>query len=321
MPLNFTIYQKLLDKVINLELFYYQASKNKPVTIQNRIGQLVGNLINNIKTLQQYNIKNSQSSSETIRENSFNNAKYISDHQVKFQRYKCNSKFGYYLAGLIEGVGYFSLQNQQVIAFHIKDVSQAYYIKKYIGYGTVIKIKEKEAIKFVITSRIGIKKVIGLINGKMRTENKHNQQNMFLKKHGYNEIQLPQDTSSFIKNPWQTGFIDADGSFQIKQQNRINRKQPEVRQAQQIDQKTRQIQDQIKKEFGGSIGYRKTQDTYYYSSVNFGIANQYLEYFKKFNLLSYKYINYLRWRKVYIMISKKEHLTNIGINKIKKQKE
>lgn len=320
-----------------MRLFYYQTYIQKSVTIQNRIGLLVGNLIYYIKTQLQYNyiilynsvpnvphwepiVPKSQRSSETIRENSSNNAKYISDHQVKLKRYKCNSEFGYYLAGLIEGVGHFSIQNKQIISFNIKDITQAYYIKKQIGYGTITKIKEKEVIKYVIFSKKGIQKVIELINGKMRTESKYNQLIDFVNKYNYEINQLPQDTSSFKNNPWQIGFIDADGSFQIKQFHCIQRKQPEIRQAQQIDQKIRQIQDLIQKEFGGSIGHRKTQNTYYYSSVNFGNAYKFLEYFRKYQLQSYKYINYIKWRKVYIIISKNQHLTNIGIKKIKTQK-
>ena len=67
------------------------------MTIYNRIGQLVGNLIDYIKTQLQYNyiylyksvpnvlhwgpiVPKNQRSSETIRENPYNNAKYISDH-------------------------------------------------------------------------------------------------------------------------------------------------------------------------------------------------------------------------------------------------
>jgi hypothetical protein len=33
--------------------------------------------------------------------------------------------------------------------------------------------------------------------------------------------------------------------------------------------------------------------------------------------MSSKYINYIKWRKVYLMILRKEHLTILGIEKIK----
>ena len=88
----------------------------------------------------------------------------------------------------------------------------------------------------------------------------------------------------------------------------------------QIDQKNKFVLEQVKEVFGGSIGYRKTQDTFYYGSVNFGSAKKVINYFDHFNLLSSKYVNYLKWRKVYRLIQKKEHLTKKGIDKILKIK-
>ena len=78
-------------------------------------------------------------------------------------------------SGLIDGEGNFSSRQQLVIAFHSLDVSLAYYIKKRLGYGSVKKVKNKNAIILVVAAREGIKKVINLINGKIRTENKFNQ--------------------------------------------------------------------------------------------------------------------------------------------------
>ena len=80
------------------------------------------------------------------------------------------------------------------------------------------------------------------------------------------------------------------------------------------------ILEQIREVFGGSIGYRKSQDTFYYSSVSFGSAKKVINYFDHFNLLSSKHINFLKWRKVYRLIQKKKHLTENGINLILKIK-
>jgi len=72
--------------------------------------------------------------------------------------------------------------------------------------------------------------------------------------------------------------------------------------------------------FGGSIGHRKSQDSYYYASVRFGSAKKFINYFDHFNLLSSKHINYVKWRNVYRLIQEKKHLTKNGINKILKIK-
>jgi len=91
----------------------------------------------------------------------------------------------------------------------------------------------------------------------------------------------------------------------------------EVRLNFQIDQKKREILDLIKNHLGGNVGHRKSQDTYYYGSTSFGSARNVIKYFDHFHLLSSKYINYLKWRKVYILIQNRDHLTDKGIIKIR----
>lgn len=103
------------------------------------------------------------------------NIKKVSIH-VPTHLKPCNDiQFGHYLAGLIDGDGHFSSQQQLVIAFHLSDIPLAYYIKSYLKYGNVRKIKDKNAVILVIAAKNGIEKVINLINGKIRSENKYNQ--------------------------------------------------------------------------------------------------------------------------------------------------
>ena len=41
-----------------------------------------------------------------------------------------------------------------------------------------------------------------------------------------------------------------------------------------MDLKRRDLLEEIKEEMGGKIGYRKSQDTYYYSSTNYKSADR-----------------------------------------------
>lgn len=77
---------------------------------------------------------------------------------------------------------------------------------------------------------------------------------------------------------------------------------------------------QIKNELKGSIGYRKKTDCYYYSSVNFNSAYQFISYLDKYHLQSSKIVSFNKWRSVYLMIMDRKHLTQEGINNIKKIK-
>lgn len=244
--------------------------------------------------------------------------KPLNDHQ-----------FGHYLAGLIDGDGHFSRQQQLVIVFHSLDASLAYYLKNRLGFGSVKKIKDKNAFILVIAARKGLLKVINLINGKIRTESKFYQiTNNILSNHNYIEyskiVNFKLNLNKDFKNHWLAGFSDADASFQIKVLNRNNRTlAPLVRLNFQIcapQKKNNSVLLLIKDFLGGNLGYRKSQDTYYYGSTSFGSAKNVVNYFDYFHLLSSKHINYLKWRKAYLIIQNKDHLNQDGLNKIIKLK-
>jgi hypothetical protein len=271
-----------------------------------------------------FNIKNGTSETlcnETVVNTE--NVKSISVHVPEHLRPVSDDQFGHYLAGLIDGDGHFSSKQQLVIVFHSLDAPLAYYIKERLGFGNVKKVKDKNAFLLVIAAIKGLEKVINLINGKIRTAKKFNQiTNNILNHDNYAEfrkkISLKLNSDKDLKNHWLAGFSDADASFQIKVLNRTNK--VEVRLNFQIDQKRDSILLLIKDFFGGNIGYRKSQDTYYYGSTSFGSAKNVINYFDYFHLLSSKHINYLKWRKAYLIIQNRDHLNKDGVEKIIKLK-
>jgi hypothetical protein len=105
---------------------------------------------------------------------------YISDHLIKHEKPRNDEEFSYYLAGLIESDGYFG-DHRFEIAFNEKDTFLAYFIKKQIGYGSVLKLKDKNSVRYVLKHTEGLKRVLNLVNGKFLTNNKINQ----LLKHNY----------------------------------------------------------------------------------------------------------------------------------------
>jgi hypothetical protein len=133
------------------------------------------------------------------------NVKPISVHIAIHLKPTNDDQFGHYLAGLIDGDGHFSSKQQLVIVFHSLDVSLAYYIKERLGFGTVKKVKYKNAFILVVAARKGLEKVINLINGKIRTENKFNQITKNILNHDkYSEfkrtISLKLNSNSDLKN-------------------------------------------------------------------------------------------------------------------------
>ena len=272
------------------------------------------------------NFVNQNGTSETLRNETVvktENVKLISDHVPKHLKPVNDESFGHYLAGLIEGNGNFNSTQQLVIVFNSLDASLAYYIKNRLGFGSVKKVKDKNAFLLVISAKKGIEKVIHLINGKLITDNKYNQiiQNI-LNHRSYadfkKEIDFKLNLKKDLKNHWLAGFSEADTSFQIKIFHRNNK--VEVRLNFQIDQKNKDVLLLIKDFLGGNIGYRKSQDLYFYGSTSFGSAKNVINYFDKYHLLSSKHVNYLKWRKAYLIIQNKDYLTENDQDKLIKLK-
>ena len=192
--------------------------------------------------------------------------------------------------------------------------------KKKIGHGNVRKVKDKNAYLYIISSFKGLERVFNLINNKIRTDNKLSQINNILNNHSKSkqlnlDLKFDRNNNNSLDNHWLAGFTDADGSFQIKLLNRETK--IEVRLNYQIDQKKKDLLVLIREFIGGNIGYRKNQDSYYYGSTSFGSARNVINYFDKYHLLSDKYLNYLKWKKAYLIIREKEHLNENGIIKLK----
>ena len=288
--------------------FKYSNCKKVIVTKLKQRSQSAGNF------LIMSNVINERTS-ETLRHKSKDseNIKKISIHVPTHLRPVNELDFGHYLAGLIDGDGHFSSALQLVIAFSDSEASLAYYIKERIGFGNVRKVKNKKAIILVISNRIGLLKILNLINGKIRSENKLRQitKNILSNSYFNSIINFTCNSDLDLNNYWLAGFSDADASFQIKLITRNN-----VRLNFQIDQKSNDVLILIKKFLGGNIGYRKSQDTYYYNSTSFGSAKKVINYFDQFHMLSSKHINFLKWRKAYIVIQDKNHLIESGLLKI-----
>jgi hypothetical protein len=139
---------------------------------------------------------------------------YISDHISKHLKPVSNDQFGYYLAGLIEGDGYFG-EHRFEITFNEEDISLAYFIKKQIGYGSVLKLKNINSVRYVLTHTEGLRRVLNLINGKLLTNNKINELLNFKYDVKFNVPMLPPANFNLNTNYWLAGFSDVNGSFII----------------------------------------------------------------------------------------------------------
>ena len=194
----------------------------------------------------------------------------------------------------------------------------AYFIKKRIGYGNVYKIKNKKAVRYICKNRIGLSIILSLINGKLVSKPKFEQ----LMYHNY-----PKNFNCAIKSPlnkltldnhWLAGFTQADGCFYISVvKSKTHNTGFSVRLEFSIKQNDavplKLLHDTVK--MGNLSQY--SSGIWCYKSSGFKTAALLISYFDTFNIFAGKYTHYLKFRKVYIMITEGKHLENKGIIKIK----
>jgi hypothetical protein len=241
----------------------------------------------------------------------------ISDHVPKHNSNLTDLDFGYFLAGLIEGDGWFGF-NQLHLIFSERDISLAYLIKKRIGYGNVYKIKDKKAVRYICKNKNGLRIILSLINGKLLSKGKYEQ----LIKHNYsvnfNLNILPPTLSLSLDNYWLAGFTQADGSFHI---NVVKSHTHKTGYSVRLEFSIKQNDDvPLNLLFTilklGNLSKYST-GIYCYKSSGYKTAAVLINYFDIYQVFGGKLIDYLKFRKVYIKITEGKHLEKEGVLKIR----
>ena len=248
----------------------------------------------------------------------YKNLPKISEHVPKHNSNLSDTDLGYFLAGLIEGDGWFGVKELHII-FNEKDISLAYFIKKRIGYGNIYKIKNKKAVRYICKNEKGLSIILSLINGKLISKPKYDQ----LIKHNYSENfnynLLPPSNILNLDNYWLAGFTQADGCFHI---SIIKSNTHKTGFSVRLEYSLKQNDLVPLKLLYNTIANQGNLSQYHtgiwcYKSSGYKPAAILINYFDRFHLFAEKYINYLKFRKVYIMITEGKHLEDKGIKKIK----
>jgi hypothetical protein len=246
-----------------------------------------------------------------------------------------NSKFGHYLAGLVEGDGsiivpkversvkgkinYPSIQ----IAFDSRDFPLAMIIQKELGHGSISKTKGVNSYRLTINNYEGLIIIAFLLNGKMRTPKINNLyllidwlNNKFV---NLNLEKKQLDKSFLSSNSWLSGFIDADGHFFANITKSTITCGFELGQS-SVDKQGYSKIDlmEILAEFLKvklSKCRRKKIPDYLEYRVRTGNLDSNLiliDYLEEHPLFSSKYLNYKDWLLVINIIKIKNHKTDIG---------
>lgn len=252
-----------------------------------------------------------------------------------------SSNLGYYLAGLWEGDGHIVIPQtthapsgkkytpQFAITFAECDHPLVLVLQSLLG-GTIRHKKENHAYVLTITSRKGLTNVINLINGKLHSPKiaRFNEMIDWINLNTGSTISVkPLDKTSTSSNAWLSGFIDADGSFDIRVsliQNGASKDRVSARlrlEQRMIDPNTGDSYFDVLSLIAASLGVTlKTSthnDVMYYLIEASSVKSRVLvvNYFSLFPLFSSKHLNYLDWLTCQDMILNKSHITVEGRHK------
>lgn len=259
---------------------------------------------------------------------------YIRTQYEKMQLY-------YYLAGLWEGDGHIWIPKTThspsgkrytphfTITFDIRDYPLCLALQKIIG-GVVVKKKDQNACTLTVPSKPGLIFIVSIISGKLRTP-KNKVFNDLIHWMNVNwDMNIPMsvlDTSDILSNAWLSGFIDADGSFDInirlKPIHKKNRVEARFRIEQSINHKITNLSFDtvmlaIANAFHAKCNISKhNNDIHYYivSTSSKIQVNAIINYIDAFPLFSSKRMNYNDFKKCVIIIKNNEHIATSDYTK------
>ncbi len=261
-----------------------------------------------------------------------------------FSNISSHSQLGQYLAGLWEGDGHIWIPKTTnapsgkryfphfAITFAEIDYPLVLELKNLIG-GTIRHKTENHVYVLTISSISGLLKIISLINGYLRTP-KINQFNNMIhwinNNTGSKMLTFLPDASDLLSNSWLSGFIEADGSFDIRislietgaLKNRVAaRFRIEQR---MFDPNTGESYFNIMQSISIVLGVTLTTSIhnkdieYWHISLSSLKARIILvNYLNKYLLFSSKLLNYRDWRTCHDLMINNLHITKEGLNKAK----
>nr|AFD95918.1 intron-encoded LAGLIDADG endonuclease family protein [Talaromyces stipitatus] len=267
------------------------------------------------------------------------NIRYYSNN-LKYSDINKDSKIKGYLAGLFEGNGHIWIQKPSdkkrhnprfCITFSIKNEPLAKKLLELIGSGFIRYKLQDNACVLVVSPVIGLKKIVDLLNGELRTPKIHQLHSLIdwlNKNHNTNITKLPLKDNPLSEDGWLSGFIDSDGSFSVQytkledgaKKRKIScRLRIEQRMFDPISNESYfKVLTDISNFLNCSLLIRKQKSTgneYYNLTASSKLSlNLIVNYLEKYPLFSSKYLDYKDWKKIVLLILENKHYTEQGIN-------
>lgn len=253
-----------------------------------------------------------------------------------------------YIAGMFEGDGHIWIQKPGAsskknnprfcITFALKNEPLAKKLLELIGHGFIRYKLQDNACVLTVSAVVGLKKLVFLINGELKTPKIHQLYNLIdwlNKNHMHKKIEkLPLNTGNLSESSWLSGFIDSDGSFSVQHTKVENgAKKRKVSCRLRIEQRMfnpvtgasyLKILTQITEFLNCRLLTKKQKSTgneYYTLTASSKISLEIiLNYLEKYPLFSSKYLDYKDWKKIVFLILEKKHYTEEGLYKVESVK-
>lgn len=193
---------------------------------------------------------------------------------------KNNIKFKEWLAGLIDGDGFFLFNKKGYasleITMNIRDSLCLYNIKNL--YGGNIKFRSGgKAVRYRLHHKIGLLNLINDINGKIRNYNRILQ---LIKICNYYKIRFIYPKPLIKNNNWLSGLFDADGTIRINKTN--------LQLSISISQKNTQLLEYLIPLYSGHIYIDRNSNTFKWDITKKEDILELIEYFKIYPCYSEK---------------------------------
>lgn len=249
------------------------------------------------------------------------------------------STFASYLTGLVEGYGCFIVPTRErstknklcypgvQISFHAKEFPLAQTIQKVLGTGSIARKKKANAYVLTVNDFNGVFLLISLFNGNMRTPKLLELWKLIdwinLRFPGLDFPKLPENSSSLLASPWLSGFIEADGHFNIRSTKagkyplRVECKF-ELTQAQKLGS-NRRFMEIIARDLETQLkGIREDREYPEFRLRTHSLVSNLIvvNYLAKFPLFGSKYLDFCTWARIVNLFETRTHYTVGGLKQI-----
>lgn len=219
------------------------------------------------------------------------------------------------------------------ITFGLKNEALAKKLLDIVESGFIRYKPKDNACVLVVSPVVGLKKIVNLINGELKTPKiyqLHNLIDWLNKNHNTAINKLPLNKDNLENSSWLSGFVDADGSFSVQYtKTEEGAKKRKISCRLRIEQR---ILDPITNDSYFDIlnqiclflncklltkTQKSTNNTYYTLTASSKVSlDIIINYFNKYPLFSSKYLDYKDWEKVAYLILNIQHYTDEGINTV-----